>query len=112
VRLRRGGEEVVFELDRRANVWQAAGTTVEARGFAENVDRILSVRARAWLTPDEAVAVEPLARDRVEVEVVSVAGAALVFEVVLAEDGRELVFEDGQWAEIRPGLHERLVALF
>lgn len=107
VRVRRGGDEAVFELDRRENVWKAQGTGLEARRFAELVDRVLSVRARRWLAPEEV----PGDGAGVEVEVEPVAGEPVRYRLVAGPDGTELCEARGRWGEVRPGLLERLAAL-
>ncbi len=107
VHVQRGSDVAGFVLDRKANVWRAEGMTLEARGFASLLDRVLSIRARRWLAPEEA----PDEADAIDVSVKPVAGQPIAFRLVRGSDGADLCFEDGRWAEIRPGLYEGLAAL-
>ena len=109
VRLRRGGDELVYVLDRKANVWQTEGTTLEAKGFAGLIDRLLSMRVRRWLSTAE---LPGSTEGAITVEIQSVTGVPLVVRVLRSPDGQELCEKDGLWGEIRPGLAEALAGLF
>ena len=109
VRLRRGGDELAYVLDRKANVWQADGTTLESKDFAAVVDRLLSIRVRRWLPTAE---LPGSTEGAITVEIQSVTGSLRVVRVLRSPDGQELCEKDGLWGEIRPGLAEAVAGLF
>jgi len=109
VRLRQGADELAYVLDRKANVWQAEGTTLESKSFASLVDRLLSIRVRRWLSTSE---LPGSTEGAITVEILSVTGDSRVVRVLRSPDGQELCEQDGLWGEIRPGLAEALSGLF
>ncbi|MFT5284897.1 MAG: hypothetical protein ACI8TQ_001056 [Planctomycetota bacterium] len=109
IRLTRGEDQLVYELNRKSNYWQSEGTTLESTKFANQIDRLLSIRARRWLSLVEDPGEE---KQAVEVEIESDSREKLRFRLLELVDGTELCEVGGLWAEIRPGLVSGLAGLF
>lgn len=104
-----------FERDPRRGIWSEAGAEGEARAFANQVDRLRSLRALSYTFPAAGATLPPLA-DPVTVTLDlpaesgprGLSAERITYRVAAGPDGTELLELEGLRALVYPGLRAAL----